>query len=129
MLPAADVEFLAERGIDHHIVAEVPMLSLVLCSFVLPPGLNVAATDVLLRLSPGYPDVPPDMWWCDPAVRRADGSVIQATELQEIHEGRNWQRWSRHLAAGQWQSGTDCLESFVALIRSEFTIAAARQVA
>jgi hypothetical protein len=33
--------------------------------------------------------------------------------------GRSWQRWSRHFAAGQWQSGIDGLESFLALVRRE----------
>src|ERR1051325_5995125 len=51
------------------------------------------------------PDVPPDMWWFDPAVRLADSRSVQATECIEQYLGRSWQRWSRHLNQGQWRSG------------------------
>jgi hypothetical protein len=59
------------------------------------------------------------MWWFDPPVRLADGRAITATEVVERHLGRSWQRWSRHFTDGQWQSGIDGLESYVALIRSD----------
>jgi hypothetical protein len=88
-------------------------------NFALPLGFDRPQSNLLLRLSPGYPDVPPDMWWFDPPVRRADGQVIPATEVIEHHLGRTWQRWSRHFAAGQWKSGIDGLESFMALVRRE----------
>jgi hypothetical protein len=86
----------------------------------LPAGLSVPETDLLLRLASGYPDIAPDMWWVAPEVCRADGSVIPGTEVTEQILGRSWQRWSRHFQPGQWQSGIDGLESFVALMRSEF---------
>jgi hypothetical protein len=95
------------------------MTCVVLRGYVLPTGYNQSRSDLLLRLSPGYPDVPPDMWWFDPPVRLADGRAVQATDSIEHHLGRSWQRWSRHFSAGQWRSGIDCLESFLALIRKE----------
>ncbi len=63
--------------------------------------------------------MPPDMWWFSPAIRLADGRTVQATEVIERHLGKDWQRWSRHFNAGQWRSGIDSLESFLALIRRE----------
>ncbi|WP_436298796.1 E2/UBC family protein [Variovorax paradoxus] len=98
---------------------EANMTCIVFPAFTLEPGLNVASADLLIRLSPGFPDVPPDMWWFSPAVSRLDGRPIPATEHVEMHLGRIWQRWSRHLSPGQWQSGTDCLETFLAMIRRE----------
>jgi hypothetical protein len=59
------------------------------------------------------------MWWFDPLIKLADGRIAQATEATEHHLGRNWQRWSRHFKPGQWQSGIDGLESYLALIRHE----------
>ena len=87
--------------------------------FVCPAGFDPEKADLLLRLQPGYPDVPPDMWWFDPPVRREDGQPIPQTEVIEHYLGRGWQRWSRHLPAGQWRSGIDGLESFLALLRKE----------
>jgi hypothetical protein len=105
------------------------MVCVVFPGWQLPVGLSVAQTDVLLRLAAGYPDIPPDMWWVCPEILRADRTVIPATEVREAHLSRTWQRWSRHFQAGQWQSGTDGLESYLALIRTEFNTAARGQAA
>lgn len=121
MLPPDDTQYLAERvGNESHLVTnEANMTCVVLKGYQLPVGFDSEVSDLLLRLSPGYPDVPPDMWWFDPPVRRADGNPIRATEVLEHYLGRTWQRWSRHLSAGQWRSGVDRLESFLALVRNE----------
>jgi hypothetical protein len=123
-LPEHDVQYLAEREITYEIVTDAGMVCVLLPNWKLPDGLNVAETTVLLRLAAGYPDVAPDMWWCSPAIRRADGSIIPATDLTEQHLGRSWQRWSRHFRAGQWKSGIDGLESYIALVNAEFLLAA-----
>ncbi len=119
-----DTAFLADRQIDHDVYDDGPMTCVVLRGWPLPPGLDRSETDVLLRLPPGYPDVAPDMWWVDPPVRRSTGDQIAATELSEVHIGREWQRWSRHFAAGQWQAGIDRLENFIGLMSAEFGRAA-----
>lgn len=119
MLPEADRVYLSERSIPHEAKAEGGMICLVLPDYALPTGYNVARSNLLLRLSAGYPDVAPDMWWFDPPLRLASGGTIQATECMEPYLGRQWQRWSRHFPPGQWRSGVDSLESFLALIRKE----------
>ena len=118
-LPPADISCLVERGTVYQVTADANMTCVVLPAYQLPTGYDQPHSDLLLRLSPGYPDVPPDMWWFDPPVKLADGRVIQATESREGHLGRTWQRWSRHFSPGQWQSGIDSLETFLALIRKE----------
>jgi hypothetical protein len=109
-LPDADARYLIERGIPH--------------VFNSDGGLTSASADILLRFPTGYPDVAMDMWWVDPGLRRADGAEIPATQVIEQYLGRTWQRWSRHFTPGQWQSGVDGLESYLALMRTEFEIAA-----
>ena len=118
-LPADDRVYLEGRGQAYEVVSEANMICVVLPSFALPAGYDRSQSDLLLRLSPGYPDVPPDMWWFAPPVKLADGRPIPATDCTEQHLGRTWQRWSRHFNGGQWRSGIDCLESFLALIRKE----------
>jgi Prokaryotic E2 family E len=118
-LPHTDVVSLTERGIEYSVSIEGNMTCLVLPGYKLPPGYNRATSDLLLRLQAGFPDVAPDMWWFCPAVRLADGRAVPATEVTERHLGKDWQRWSRHFNAGQWRSGIDSLESFLALIRKE----------
>jgi len=118
-LPQTDVTYLGERGGEYEVNSDANMICVVLRGYVLPPGYDRAQSDLLLRLSAGYPDVPPDMWWFDPPVRLTDGRTVQATDCIESYLGRSWQRWSRHFSAGQWRSGVDCLETFLALLRKE----------
>ncbi len=118
-LPPADAAHLEERNLDHEVIVEPSSICVILKAWPLPVGYDRHSADLLLRLPPGYPDVAPDMWWFDPAIHRADGAEIPATQVVERHAGRDWQRWSRHFAAGQWQSGIDGVESYLALIRRE----------
>lgn len=118
-LPQSDIACLEGRGLKHTVSSEGNMTCVILADYPLPPGYNQAKATLLLRLSPGFPDVAPDMWWFDPPVRLADGRQVQATEVTEQYLGRGWQRWSRHFGPGQWQSGIDSLESFMALLRRE----------
>lgn len=118
-LPQNDQAYLEERKSAFAITMEGNVTCVVLEGFPLPPGYDRARSDLLLRLSPGYPDIPPDMWWFDPPGRLADGRAAPSTEVMERYLGRTWQRWSRHLSKDHWHSGVDCLESFVALVRKE----------
>lgn len=124
MLPAEDREFLEGRFPSFICTHEANMLCVVLPGFRLPGGLTQPRSDLLLRLPQGYPDVAPDMWWFDPPVRRPDGQPVPQTESTEIHLGRSWQRWSRHLNPGQWRAGLDSLESYLALVLKELDAAA-----
>jgi len=118
-LPGDDRAYLDARGQAYQIVPEANMICVVFPSFALPGGYDRSQADLLIRLSPGYPDVPPDMWWFAPPAKLADGRPIPATDSVEQHLGRFWQRWSRHFNGGQWRSGVDSLESYLALIRKE----------
>lgn len=118
-LPLNDQAYLEARGLTFETTSESNMTCVLLRGYPLPEGYDRSRSDLLLRLSPGYPDVPPDMWWFDPPVKLSNGRVVQATECIEQHLGRSWQRWSRHFNQRQWRSGVDCLESFLALIRKE----------
>ncbi len=115
-LPQSDIDYLSQRGKPFSVADEANMTCIVFPGYQLPPGLDRQTADLLVRLNPGFPDVPPDMWWFDPGVHYADGRTIPCTESIETYLGRSWQRWSRHLTAGQWQPGTDTMESFLALI-------------
>jgi hypothetical protein len=120
MLPQADMNHLAERGLEHSVQTDSGMTCVVLPNWEVPPGYQQTHTDLLLRLAPGYPDVPPDMWWCSPALTFANGAQPQATEVTETYLGRSWQRWSRHFPQpSHWRSGVDGLESYLARVRAE----------
>ncbi|HEX8643711.1 MAG TPA: E2/UBC family protein [Allosphingosinicella sp.] len=129
MLPADDNVFLAARFPGHQVAVEGGMTCVLIPALQLPPGLSHSTGDLLLRLSGGYPDVPPDMFWFDPHLRRADGASIDRADQFENYLGRLWQRWSRHMNPGAWRSGTDGLRSFLTLIEKELARAALRNAA
>lgn len=114
-----DLDYLDRRDFTYSVTSEQNMVCVVISPYSLPAGFDRTQADLLLRLSPGYPDISPDMWWFDPAVKLADGQSLPATNSIEHYLGRSWQRWSRHFNPGQWQSGIDSLESFFALINGE----------
>lgn len=119
-LPAADIAALQDRAIPYNVGFEAGMLCVTFPAWKLPSGYNRDTVDLLLRLQPGYPDLPPDMWWVDPELALFDGRIIQATEVRESYLARTWQRWSRHLTPQQWQSGIDGIETYLAVINREF---------
>lgn len=121
LLLPADCRCLEDRGLLYEAEAEAGMICVVVRSWKLPAGYDRAESDLLVRLPAGFPDVAPDMWWLAPAVRLASGAEVQATQVAEFHVGREWQRWSRHFQPGQWRSGVDGLESYLALIQRELT--------
>ena len=127
MLPSDDRDYLAQCFPAFAERVEDGMLCLVLPDYSPPSGLAPNRADLLLRLSPNYPDVPPDMWWFHPAVTRLDGGAIANTDVTEQYLGRAWQRWSRHLDAQQWRPGADCLRSYLAILSGNLTLAASPQ--
>lgn len=119
MLPPDDLEHLKSLDLEFDVSSEGGMTCVVINDFPLPAGYSEPKTELLLRLPPGFPDLPPDMWWMWPGVTYADGQVPQATEVREVHLGKEWQRWSRHFGEAQWRPGRDSLQSFLRLIRTD----------
>jgi hypothetical protein len=119
LLLPEDCRCLEDRGLGYEASSEAGMICVVIKSWRLPAGYDRAESDLLVRLPSGFPDVAPDMWWFAPAVKLASGATVQATELVESYLGQEWQRWSRHFQGGQWRSGLDGLESYLALIQRE----------
>ncbi|MCG3195126.1 MAG: hypothetical protein DIJKHBIC_04396 [Thermoanaerobaculia bacterium] len=120
-LPAADAAFLTAKGYTHELLAGAgPELLLVLRAVPLAPGrFDQPATDVLVKIPPGYPATPLDMFWVCPPLRYPTGATPPAADNYETHEGRSWQRFSRHLAGGAWRPGIDSLRTFLPVVLAE----------
>jgi Prokaryotic E2 family E len=118
LLPRGDDAFLSERFPRSEVSLDGGMICVVVPEWELPSGFTVAKADLLVRLSAGFPDVQPDMWWMSPAIELASGRAIPATELRETYLGRSWQRWSRHLPPGLWNASTDGIHTYLAQIRT-----------
>lgn len=126
MLSERDRQHLDQRGLRYTAQPEGGMLSVVLHEYELPAGYSPRTVDLLVRLPPGFPDAAPDMWWMAPFVSLASGGVPAATEHRQTFMGRTWQRWSRHFAPGIWRPGTDSLQTYLRLIRTDLEKGVAR---
>lgn len=117
MLRDEDLAAVEQLGLAYEVAKEADgFLSLVLHAMRMPIGLQPETADVLVRLPPGFPDAAPDMFWCEPAVVRTNGTTIQGTEARGTYVGRTWQRWSRHIG-GNWRPGIDNLSTYMAYVR------------
>lgn len=125
MLPPNDKEYLAERYPQYSVSDESEMTCVVIPEFELPAGFNQKSADLLIRLAPGYPDVAPDMWWFAPSIQRVDQRPIPCTDVNQCYLGKTWQRWSRHLGQGLWQSGIDSIQSYISIVQKDLKSAVA----
>ena len=92
---------------------------MVISNYQLPAGFAPNRVDLLVKLPPGFPDAAPDMFWVHPEVRAPNGVVPKATS-PECLLGKNWQRFSWHLAPGAWKPGVSELRDFLRCISSRF---------
>lgn len=119
-LPEDDLDWLANIPYRFELVAENGVLRVVLYGFSVPPGYNLRAADVNVRIESGYPDTQIDMVYVHPELHRLDGAPIPAT-CPEAFDGKQWQRWSRHRTpANPWRPGVDNLATHFALVEHWF---------
>lgn len=117
LAPGVDVSSLQGVGSDVTVIDHGSMSHVVVDGFPLPTGFSLPTVGLLLRLPRGFPDAAPDMFWVSPALTLAHRAVVPGTQSIETHDGRQWQRWSRHIG-GQWRAGIDDLDTYVGFVRS-----------
>lgn len=92
---------------------------LVISGYKLPAGFEPGGVELLVKLPPGFPDAAPDMFWVHPPVKTAAGTLPRATCIENML-GKDWQRFSWHLAGGAWQPGASTLRDFMRCIAARF---------
>ncbi len=112
-LPESDRRYLDDHSIVAELVNDGPHMGIVLKQMPLPAGkFNHTAADVLVILPPGYPDISPDMFFCDPWLTLLSaGRYPTCADVSHLFLGRNWQRWSRHNSS--WRPGVDGLHTII----------------
>jgi hypothetical protein len=116
MLRPADAEALKRLGLPYKVNWQNGFTLLQIKDYPAGAGLTPDRVTLLLRLPTGFPDVYPDMFWLDPPVQTVTGRPIAGTQVHEVHLGRSWQRWSRHVI-GNWRPGIDNLSTYLAYVR------------
>ncbi|MGT2503139.1 E2/UBC family protein [Bradyrhizobium guangxiense] len=118
LLPEADRDFLAAAGYDYTIDRVGEQIHVVIRNFPLPLYKPQSA-DLLIIVPNGYPNAKLDMFWTFPDVSLPTGGIPLRADVHEQYGGRNWQRWSRHIADGAWRPGVDNLRSYMTTVKTE----------
>lgn len=132
LLPPEDVEYLREKELfDKVRVSRVGgEVHIVFENYPIPfDKYNVASAEVLIRLTPPYPNSNPDMFWTLPQIKLKNGSFPYKADVMQIpvpggHEASYnnvlWQRWSRHYHdQNQWRPGLDGLRTYMTSIKQD----------
>jgi Prokaryotic E2 family E len=118
-LPKDDEEFLSRKGYSYELVPVREGACLIVAAY--PVNANVydrSQVDLMVRIPAQYNIAALDMYYVEPVLRLKGGEYPQAASQFESHAGRQWQRFSRHLAS-PWRAGVDGLQMFFALISKE----------
>ena len=118
-LPEDDARYLTDKGLNWHLEPDGAGAFLVLHNYPLDATrYDREATDIMLRIPPGYPLAALDMFYADPWVRLNSGAYPPQADVPCDACGRRWQRFSRHLTQ-PWRAGVDGLPGFLALVAGE----------
>ena len=116
LLPEPDSDFLSVAGYDFTVDRVGQQVHVILKAFPLP-RYKPQAADLLIIVPNGYPNAKLDMFWTYPGVSLPNGDV--PLRAHEQYGGRNWQRWSRHIADGKWRPGVDNLRTYLTTVKTE----------
>ena len=107
VLPSGDREYLISHSYRFDEITEGNQRGVVIKDHGLPnPNLSAGHADVLILLPNGYPDVPPDMFYCLPWLKLAESDRYpERADNPFQFAGHSWQRWSRHNQ--EWRPGKD----------------------
>jgi hypothetical protein len=117
---ARDVEEL-RSAYKVQVVEEADFINVVVESFPTGEGYNLASTTLLLRVPRAFPDAGLDMFWTDPSLTLANGSIPQAAESVETYSGRQWRRFSWHSSG--WAPASQSLPAYLEFVRRRFRAA------
>ena len=124
-LPESDSAYLDAKGIEYEQKTIGNINGLIIKDWKLPEGkYNQSVVELLILIPRGYPDVHPDMWYFFPDILLLPHNrYAKATQAHYSFDGKPWQRWSRHLAAGEWRSSVDGIHTFLQKVITALEIA------
>jgi hypothetical protein len=123
-LPTTDAAYLREKGIAYDEAEENGHKAVIFRAYNLPAArFDSGCADILIILPPGYPEVPPDMFYLLPWVRLAAGNRYpNAADQPFAFKSQNWQRWSRH--NNEWRPNVDGIWTMLKRIDAALEVAA-----
>ncbi len=121
-LPEDDEEYLNQKGYAWDLLPDTATSPtgglLIIHNYPLNGALyNRAACDLMIRIPATYNMAGLDMFYADPTVCLQNGTYPSRADQFETHGSRQWQRFSRHLAA--WRPGVDTIRTMLSFADRE----------
>lgn len=123
-LPSKDRQYFEDRGLLFEEVVNGTQKGVIIRGFQLPPGrYDIGQADILILIPPGYPDIPPDMFYLLPWARLVQAARYPRAADQPFQfNSQTWQRWSRH--SNEWRPGMDGIWTMLKRVEYALEVAA-----
>ncbi|WEE11243.1 E2/UBC family protein [Acinetobacter pittii] len=116
VLPKDD-EYLRQVFGDFRTIIDQGRRWLVVENYELPDGYNHKQVTLALEIPSLYPQAEIDMFYTYPRIHLANGVTPACTDVDQIIEGKSYQRWSRHRShVSQWNPVIDSVVTHFSLI-------------
>ena len=114
LLTEDDVQYLNQEFPDSWNEIVDDSSGIIVKNFSLPLGYNIDKVELLIIIPNDYPMAALDMFYLYPEIHKKNRATIEAL-TNEIHFGKQWQRWSRHYS---WLPGIHCLATHMKVVRN-----------
>lgn len=112
-----DTYSLNSRHFKWETVRNANTMWLIVHGFPVPEGYNVRTVVAAVQIPGDYLMTGLDMVYFKPALYRADGIPIGATQCNETIRNESYQRWSRHRTAqNPWRPGLESIITHLELV-------------
>lgn len=91
---------------------------LVIYDFILPSGYQQETANVALSIVGDYLISGIDMFYFYPPLQLKNSKIIAATDVKQVIDGFEYQRWSRHKL---WRPGVDSIETHLCAMNNCLT--------
>lgn len=123
-----DYDYLRDAGLEYEEAEIASEHIFIVKNYRLPDGVFIEPgksdqgtlmnVDVLTTVPTDYNTGKLDMFWFNPALSRADGITMKATEVygggsSKHHEGKEYCRWSRHDNPNPWRPKEDNIQTWL----------------
>ena len=90
--------------------------AIIIKDYKLPEGYNHTLIELMVLVPVNYPMAQLDMFYVSPSIAKKNNRGIKALN-NEVHVGREWQRWSRHYP---WEPGVHNVATHLKVVENSF---------
>lgn len=112
-----DNEYLNQVFGNYRTIIDQNRRWLIVDNYQLPEGYSHQKISIAIEIPITYPQAEIDMFYTYPRIQLVTGAIPSCTEVDQLIEGKSYQRWSRHRShLSAWNPASDNIVTHFALI-------------